>query len=118
MAHRGDSASRDGARWLDDTQGTFGEQTKKQLRDSERQRVVGGLRSPHKSIGHLPNATTAVAKVKNILDDVVDSHWIVATEALATVGMGPMPSVLTDLARTCREKLRDSFGVAAEPEAG
>ena len=110
----------DGVKWLtqDYDPHSLDASTKKQRKDMESQSAIGGLRSPHLSVQHLPNHRRVGDKLKAIIDAEVDKNWVAANEALDTIGTGLLPPLLQDIATICRNKAYEIFDMPDKGRTG
>ena len=60
---------------------------------------MGGLRNPHTSIKQLKGAPTTGKKLRQLIDEYIESHRGELTAALVTLGKEEMPQALADAAR-------------------
>ena len=74
-------------------------QTQWQKRAHEDELALGGLRNPHKSIKQLKGAPTMGKKLRQLIDEYIESHRGELTAALVTLGKEEMPQALADAAR-------------------
>ena len=50
-------------------------ESRRRLRQRENSEAIGGMRSPHQSIKHIPGWGPVGEKLQKLLDQVIDNHW-------------------------------------------
>ena len=93
-----------------------GLESREQRRIIENGAAVGGLRSPHESIRHLPRAEQVGDLIKKTLDEVIDEQLDELTAAVATLGTSETPLVLKEAAQKCRQLLAPQFQAEVWPD--
>ena len=61
-------------------------ETKKRLRQKENSEAIGGMRSPHISVGKIPGWKLTGDKLRKALDEVIDNHWEHCQEVVDNLG--------------------------------